>query len=87
MLTKWIKNRINRIFISIIIALTAVFLAAGKIPSASFGHPATAWWGTMYPGFCFSERPGKSSSPGKNSEGSEIAGRKISFWLAKALDW
>lgn len=34
----------------------------------------TAWWGTLYPKFCFSE----------TSSGSEV---KISFWLAKVLGW
>lgn len=87
MFTKWIKNRINRFFISIIIALTAAFLMAGNTYSAAFKHPVTAWWGTMYPGFCFSEQPGKTSSLGKDSEESALPGRKISFWLAKALNW
>lgn len=35
--------------------------------------PAYAWWGTIYPKFSFSER-----KPGKI---------KISFWIAKALEW
>ena len=35
---------------------------------------AAAWWGTMYPEFCFSE--GSGDSP-----------RKISFWLAEVLEW
>ena len=34
----------------------------------------TAWWGTLYPKFCFSE----------TSSGSEV---KISFWLAKVMGW
>ena len=34
----------------------------------------TAWWGTLYPKFCFSE----------TASGSEV---KISFWLAKVLGW
>ena len=34
----------------------------------------SAWWGTMYPEFCFSE--GSGDSP-----------RKISFWLAEVLEW
>lgn len=35
--------------------------------------PLYAWWGTLYPKFCFSER--------KNGK------LKISFWVAKAFDW
>ncbi len=33
-----------------------------------------AWWGTLYPEFCYSQAPAGAK-------------RKISFWLAKALDW
>jgi len=46
--------------------------------AGGFGLPqypaASAWWGTMYPEFCFSE--GSGDSP-----------RKISFWLAEVLEW
>ena len=35
--------------------------------------PVYAWWGTLYPGFSFSER----------KEGKV----KISFWLAEAFKW
>ena len=37
----------------------------------------TAWWGTLYPEFCFSDIP----------EGSERTDIKISFWLARVLNW
>lgn len=37
----------------------------------------TAWWGTLYPKFCFSEIP----------EGVEEKDVKISFWLARVLNW
>lgn len=36
-----------------------------------------AWWGTIYPEFCFE----KVEDNGENKP------VKISFWLAKALDW
>ena len=39
----------------------------------------TAWWGTLYPKFCFSQIPEEN----KNQK-DDI---KISFWLAQALDW
>ena len=36
----------------------------------------TAWWGTIYPRFCFSSA--------EENNGEKL---KISFWLAQALDW
>ena len=36
----------------------------------------TAWWGTIYPKFCFAD----AKKDGKGSV-------KISLWLAQALDW
>ena len=39
----------------------------------------TAWWGTRYPKFCFSQIPEENKD-----QKDDI---KISFWLARALDW
>ena len=39
----------------------------------------TAWWGTLYPKFCFSRFP--SDDKVKKDD------IKISFWLAQALNW
>lgn len=36
-----------------------------------------AWWGTLYPEFCFE----------KGEDADESKTVKLSFWLAKALDW
>ena len=36
----------------------------------------SAWWGTIYPKFCFAD----AKKDGKGSV-------KISLWLAQALDW
>lgn len=36
-----------------------------------------AWWGTIYPEFCFE----------KGEDTDETKPVKLSFWLAKALDW
>ena len=38
----------------------------------------TAWWGTLYPKFCFSQFPEEN-----NEKKDDI---KISFWLAKAIE-
>lgn len=39
----------------------------------------TAWWGTLYPKFCFSRFP--SEDKGKKDD------IKISFWLARVINW
>ena len=36
----------------------------------------TAWWGSLYPKFCFAEKPENTKEK-----------VKISFWLAQVLDW
>ena len=36
-----------------------------------------AWWGTIYPEFCFE----------KGEDTDETKPVRLSFWLAKALDW
>lgn len=74
-----LRDRKNRIFISM---LAGAVLAAGglKMPAAA---GTTAWWGTMYPEFCFSD----SLNGETGSDGAENNRPRISFWLAKALDW
>ena len=58
-----------------LVLLVAAFLAAAGQRTAD-RNLLSAWWGTMYPKFCFqisiTEKP------------EEI---KVRFWLAKALDW
>lgn len=87
MFIKWIKKRTNRLLISIMIAFAAVFLAAGNPFSARLETPVTAWWGTMYPGFCFSEKPEEACFFEDSLNTASAPKRKISFWLAKALNW
>lgn len=83
---KWLKERKYRIWVSLVAGAAGV-LVMTVIPGME-GHGffadccaaderplmTSAWWGTMYPKFCFSE----------TSPGSEV---KISFWLAKVLGW
>ncbi len=63
-----------------IILLVAMILA-GSILEKNFAgsrQPQVyAWWGTIYPEFCFE----KVEDNGENKP------VKISFWLAQALDW
>ena len=63
-----------------IFMLVAVILAGGVTEKEITGskHPEFyAWWGSIYPEFCFE----KVEDDGENKP------VKISFWLAKALDW
>lgn len=70
---EWLKNRKNRLLVSILAAMAAAILVAG---GTGYGHGSRplAWWGTMYPEFCF-------------AGGKEEESRKIGFWLAEVLDW
>lgn len=62
------------------VLLAAIILAGStweKNSAASRQPQVYAWWGTIYPEFCFE----KVEDNGQNKP------VKISFWLAKALDW
>lgn len=49
-----------------------------KSDTLKFRNPQFyAWWGTIYPEFCFE----------KGEDTDETKPVKLSFWLAKALDW
>ena len=62
---------------------TSCFSAEGSFA------PALAWWGVIYPEFCFAKTNSETSEESKGGEPVSLAGKslKISFWLAKALDW
>lgn len=70
---EWLRDRKNRLTVSILAAMAAAVLVAGGVRYSEYTG-MTAWWGTMYPEFCFAE--GEKDCP-----------RKISFWLAEVLDW
>ena len=72
---KYILKRTWGIFL-----LAAIIIASGTWEKriTDFENPKVyAWWGTIYPEFCFE----KVEDNGENKP------VKISFWLAKALDW
>lgn len=79
----WIRNKKNRIIISLVTGIFAAMLSAGTIQNFS-PQKSLAWWGVLYPEFCFSPKP-REITIEKNTE--EHPCVKISFWLAKALDW
>lgn len=82
MLTEWLRNRMHRLELSVMAGMLAVSLAGGQ------PKPLLAWWGTMYPKFCFAEGFGESAEENRGiSERNLDKPLKISFWLAKALDW
>ena len=71
---EWLKDKKNRLIVSVLAAMAAAILVAG----GGVRYPGTfrtaAGWGTMYPEFCFAEEEGDSP-------------RKIAFRLAEVLDW
>lgn len=70
---EWLKNKKNRLAVSLFAAMAAAVLVAGGIRDGA--HTGVmAWWGTMYPEFCFARE--EEDSP-----------RKIGFWLAEVLEW
>jgi len=71
----WLRNKKNRLWISLLAGMLCTTLLAGN-PEITESLPRkqalTAWWGTLYPGFCFAQR-----KPGTKL--------KISFKLAELL--
>ncbi len=70
---EWLKDKKNRLLVSVLAAMAAATLVAGGIRLPKTCRTA-AWWGTIYPEFCFSEKE-------------EDHPRKIAFRLAEVLDW
>ena len=90
MMNKKSKNKKLRRKLSFVLLVAAVGVMMRAMPGMS-GKIAkiaesrqeqaavTAWWGTLYPKFCFSQFP--EENKGQKDD------IKISFWLAQALDW
>lgn len=89
-LLPWMKDKRNRIMISALAGLTAAGIMGGGICEPYPGKAPLAWWGSIYPEFCFA-RPAENEEETEADEG--VAGEngeqppRLSFWLAKALDW
>lgn len=88
MMNKKSKNKKLRRKLSFVLFVAAVGVLmmrampgmSGKIAKiAERRQEQTAWWGTLYPKFCFSQFP--EENKGQKDD------IKISFWLAQALDW
>lgn len=80
---EWLKNIRHRLAVSVLAGLLAVSLMQGTAGERC-GQEMTAWWGVLYPGFCFS---GKQQEAEEEEDDGKPVRIKISFWLAKALDW
>ena len=65
-----LRNRKHRVQASILAGMLALALLGGSVPGPHTPG-VMAWWGSLYPQFCFSQTDQKP---------------KISFWLAKALE-
>lgn len=69
----WAERR-NRILLA-----AAAGILAGILGAANPGEktvPVMGWWGVLYPQYCFEET---------YQENKEDV--RLTFWLAKALDW
>ena len=71
---KIVRKMKNRILVSILSGMIMSVLFLGGTEQ----RMSLAWWGWLYPEYCFMEI--------ENSD-LEMREIKISFWLAKVLDW
>lgn len=83
---KPIKRLIKRLAVTLTAGLTGILLAV-TVPEGMRQiaqnrreqTAVTAWWGTLYPKFCFSRFPTENKDKKDDI--------KISFWLARVIDW
>ena len=79
---KCIYRTENRLFFSVVAGLIAATLLCGMLCNSSQRN-VMAWWGSIYPEFCFSELNYNGTDVEKNTAEQSP---KISFWLAKAFE-
>lgn len=77
------KKRQRRLVLSLAAGLVGAFLVNAVPERTEYTEniyreqaQITAWWGSLYPKFCFAEKPENIKEK-----------VKISFWLAQVLDW
>ena len=54
----WLGSRRNRIFVAILAGMLAASGVSGDLSALSRREPSsslTAWWGSLYPKFCYAE--------------------------------
>lgn len=75
---KWLQDKKKRLILSAAAGMAVCMLSgantADPVAARANAPGYMAWWGTLYPKFCFSEK-------------GETGEAKISFWLAELLDW
>ena len=76
-----LRNRKKRFLISVLTGMLAVTFLSGPTKSVDNSN-IMAWWGTLYPEFCFA----KNENVSDNYENTVKEPPKLSFWLAKALE-
>ncbi|MBU5482092.1 hypothetical protein [Blautia sp. MSJ-19] len=81
---KRLKKAEHRFFLSVLMGMVAGTLLIGYPTGTGQGN-VLAWWGSIYPEFCFSEKveTGDDFGVEKNQT---VQKPKISFWLAKAFE-
>ena len=77
----WLRNWKKRMFFSVAVGMAVAVIFSGA-PKNVEDSGIMAWWGTLYPQFCF-ERGSQDST---NYENTVKQPPKLSFWLAKALE-
>lgn len=77
----WLRNWKKRLLFSVAAGMLAVILMCGTAGNVE-NHRIMAWWGTLYPQFCFEETEADTDSDKNTVKQSP----KLSFWLAKALE-
>ena len=75
----WLRNWKKELLLSVMTGMLAVTLLFGGTKNVE-DCSIMAWWGTLYPQFCF-ERGSQNSA---NYENTVKQPPKLSFWLAKA---
>lgn len=76
----WLKNRGNRWMVSLLAGLAGAVLLWGA-SAVKETDGIMAWWGTMYPRFCFAEVEEENELEGDAQE-REV---KMSFWVVEVL--
>ena len=77
----WLRNWKKRMFFSLAVGMAAAVIFSGA-PKNVEDSGIMAWWGTLYPQFCFED----THTAADNYENTVKQPPKLSFWLAKALE-
>lgn len=82
----WLKNRGNRLMVSLLAGLAGAVLLAG-MPAVKEPGGMMAWWGTMYPKFCFAEMPEEDAdeSTAVDEDGTRGREMKTTLWIVEFL--